>query len=172
MKIRIAVLAGVLLLAMGQAQAGEADASVGKKLAAQELKYEVDEDGDYKLLFGLDDDRSQVVWVRSPVETLGGMRIREVLSIGGKLGKPKGAEETGTQAALVKDAMLKSSAQKLGGWVLKASDDDRVFYYVAQIPADLNAEDLETVARVVAQNGDEFEKLFESMTDADEKDTY
>ena len=165
------MLAGVLL-AMGQAQAGEADAGVGKKLAAQDLKYEVDEDGDYKLLFGLDDDRSQIVWVRSPVETLGGMRIREVLAIGGKLPKSKGADAAGMQATLTRDAMLKSSDQKLGGWVLKTSDDERVFYYVAQIPADLNAADLETVARVVAQNGDEFEKVVESMTDPDEKDTY
>ena len=161
------------LAAAGSATAaGKPDSAVGKKLEAQGLKYEVDEDGDYKLLFETKDDRSQIVWVRSPVETLGGMRIREVLSIGGKLEKVKEAGDLAAQAALTAGAMLKSGDQKLGGWVLKPSGDASVFYYVAQIPADLGADDLGVVARAVARSADEFEELFETLMDKDKKDAY
>ena len=172
MQLKTTMLACLLLAAAGAANAGNPDTAVGKKLDAQGLKYEVDEDGDYKLLFETDDGRSQIVWVRSPVETLGGMRIREVMSIGGKLGKAQEAGDLGAQAALTTGAMLKSSDQKLGGWVLKPSGDDSVFYYVAQIPADLDAGDLGVVARVVAKSADEFEVLFETLMDRDKKDAY
>lgn len=172
MKTRIAASIGMLLVACNLQAASPADASIGKKLDAQQLKYEVDGDGDYKLLFETADGRSQVVWVNSAVETLGGMRIREVISIGGKLAKVKSAEDISAQAVLTSGAMMQSSNQKLGGWVLKTSGEDSVFYYVAQIPADLNATDLDTVARMVAKNGDEFEVLFETLTEKEKKDTY
>ena len=174
MKTRFVVLGGMLLAACSlQAAAGNAaDASIGKKLDAQQLKYDVDGDGDYKLLFEAKDGRSQIVWVRSQVETLGGMRIREVLSIGGKLSKVKGTEDIAAQAVLTSGAMLKSSSQKLGGWVLKPDGEDSVFYYVAQVPADLNSDDHDTVARMVAKSADEFEVLIEAMTDKDKKDTF
>ena len=168
------MLACCALLAMGTgaASAGTPDASVGKKLDAQKLKYEVDGDGDYKLLFEVEGGRSQVVWVGSPVETLGGMRIREVFSVAGSMPKPKAENDITTQAVLTSGAMLKSATQKLGGWVLKPNGEESGFYYVAQVPADLGGEDLDTVARMVAKSADEFEVLFETLMDKDKKDAF
>lgn len=55
------------------------------RLLLDELKYryDVDEEGDYRLTFGMDeekDGRSQLVFVRSPVETYGSHRVREIWS--------------------------------------------------------------------------------------------
>jgi len=157
--------------APGAARAGNADASVGKKLDALGLKYEVDADGDYKLLFEVENGRSQIVWVRSPVETLGNMRIREVLSIAGKSPKPRNDEEVASAAVVATAALLDASKKKLGGWVLKGTDDTQAFYYVAQIPADASGDDLKSVVVSVAKSTDGFEQLLETINGS-EKDKY
>lgn len=162
-----------MLLAAGAANAGNSpDATVGRKLDKLGLKYEVDADGDYKLLFEVDGGRSQIVWVRSPIETLGGMRIREVLSISGKSPKPSNTDEMTDAATAATAALLASNRQKLGGWVLKGSDDSQAFYYVAQIPADLGPDDLDLVVRSVAKDADGFEAMLEVLYGLDKKDTY
>ena len=174
MKAASIALACLLLAAVNTAGAakGTADAGVAKKLDALGLKYDVDGDGDYKLLFEIDGGRSQIVWVRSPVETLGGMRIREILSISGKSPRPSGDEGITTAATAATAALLASNRQKLGGWVLKGSDDNQAFYYVAQIPADLGADDLGVVVRSIAKDADGFEEMLEVLYDLDKKDTY
>jgi len=173
MKKATIALACLLLAAGNPANAANtADASVGKKLDALGLKYEVDDDGDYKLLFEVDGGRSQVVWVRSAVETLGGMRIREILSISGKAPKPADDGDIVTSAMAASSALMASNRQKLGGWVLKGSDDKQMFYYVAQVPADLGADDLELVVRAVAKDADGFEALLEVLYQVEKKDAY
>lgn len=174
MNTKMTLAACCLLMAAGApgaARAGNADASVGKKLDALGLKYEVDADGDYKLLFEVENGRSQIVWVRSPVETLGNMRIREVLSIAGKSPKPRNDEEVASAAVVATAALLDASKKKLGGWVLKGTDDTQAFYYVAQIPADASGDDLKSVVVSVAKSTDGFEQLLETINGS-EKDKY
>jgi hypothetical protein len=144
------------------------DASVATQLDAAGLKYEIDDDGDYQLLFGGEDGRSQAVWVRSVVETLGKMRIREVISVAGPLAGLDTPEGIARAAAQLQAAMHDASENKLGGWVLKGKDAN-VFYYVAQIPADTDGEDLRSVVESVARVADAFEARIEA---ADAKDTY
>ena len=174
MKTKMTLVACCLTMAVGasgQARAGNADASVGKKLDALGLKYEVDADGDYKLLFEVEGGRSQIVWGRSPVETLGNMRIREVLSIAGKSPKPKNDEDVASAAVMATAALMDASKKKLGGWVLKGADDNQAFYYVAQIPADASGDDLKSVVVSVANGTDGFEQMIEAINGT-EKDKY
>jgi len=180
MKIRMMALATVLAATASVAHAGGTpDAGIAKKLDAAGLKYEVDGDGDYKLLFEAEGDRTQIVWVRSSVETLGNMRIREVMAIGGKMptmGKDDGVGMAATIAltsttVLAVAALADANEKKLGGWVLKGKGDDQALYFVAQVPADLSAGDLETVLGSVARSADKFEQTVESFTEA-EKDKY
>jgi hypothetical protein len=42
--------------------------------------YEVDEDGDYRMVFDVEGDRTQMVYVRSAVEDFGSHNIREIWS--------------------------------------------------------------------------------------------
>ena len=63
----VAALALVPQLAAAQvgARTITPDARVEKLLKEAELNYTIDEDGDFRLEFALDDDRSQLVWISS-----------------------------------------------------------------------------------------------------------
>jgi hypothetical protein len=61
-------------------QAGEPDQRVEKALKKLGLKYTVDKDGDFKLIFTTEGDRTQVVFINSGTETLRKMEIREIWS--------------------------------------------------------------------------------------------
>ena len=136
------------------------------------LKYEVDGDGDYKLtLSGLEGDRTQLVFVRSAVETLGNMRIREVWSPAGKLPEATDAKNLALRAAITESALVDANDKKLGGWVLKGKDKDRALFFVAQIPADLGGDDLRSAVVVVAKSADNLEQVLEAASGA-QTDTY
>ena len=81
------------LAGQGAAAGSDAKAAADPRIRGQleELKYEyeVDGDGDYKLVFnmaGSPEKRSQLVYVRSPVETYGVLQVREIWSPGYKSG--------------------------------------------------------------------------------------
>ena len=60
----------------GQA-ASKADPSIAPLLEELGYEYELDEDGDYKMVMALDGGRTQMVFIRSGVETYGRHRVRE-----------------------------------------------------------------------------------------------
>ena len=63
------------------------DPQIKRQLEELKYEFEVDEDGDYKLVFdvaGSTEKRSQLVYVRSPVESYGSLRVREIWSPGYK----------------------------------------------------------------------------------------
>lgn len=83
--LRLSRLACILLFActLPLAHAEEqADSSVARKLDAFDTPYVVDDDGDYRILVRLEDDRTQLVWVRSQVHTSGSQNIREIWTYG------------------------------------------------------------------------------------------
>lgn len=66
--------------ATGATSTPGADPAMGQLLDKLEYKYDVDEEGDYRLTFALDeeeDGRSQLVFVRSAIETYGSHKVRE-----------------------------------------------------------------------------------------------
>lgn len=157
--MRLAVLSTMLLamLSAAPAWAGEPSAAALAKADPQlkrqfdELKYEyeIDEDGDYKLVFAVDDKdkRSQIVFVRSPVETFGGHRVREVWSPGYKSPSPD-------FPAQVANRLLEASQEsKLGAWVKQ--DDYAVF--VVKISASATTGELDDAITAAMLSADEME---------------
>ena len=128
------LLSALLLCLAGTAVAADgnlakADKSVGKVLDTLGYNYEVDEDGDYKLLFDTEDDRSQLLYVRSFVTDYDGQKIREIWS-------PGYQSPTSNFPAGVANRLLESShLAKLGAWVKQG--DTAMF--VVKIPADASA---------------------------------
>ena len=53
-------------------------------LDAKGISYTVDSDGDYKIVLGTNDDRTQLAFVRSSTNEYGNMEIREIWSFGYK----------------------------------------------------------------------------------------
>lgn len=132
-----------------QAAAAKADPQLKRQFDQLKYEYEVDEDGDYKLLFAVDDQdkRSQIVFVRSPVESYGEHRVREVWSPGYKSPTPQ-------FSAKVANRLLEASQDsKLGAWVKQ--DDYAVF--VIKISADASAEELDDAISAAMLSADEME---------------
>ncbi|MBO9715883.1 MAG: hypothetical protein J7507_03530 [Pseudoxanthomonas sp.] len=151
-------LAFLLFLASGQGFATPAadgktvtaaDPTVAVLLDRLGYKYEVDADGDYKMTMAVGDDkRSQLVFVRSPVETYGSLRIREIWS-------PAYASAGGAFPGPVANRLLEASNElKLGAWVKHGGHA----LMVVKIDAGADAEALEQAITAAVTSADEMEK--------------
>lgn len=111
-----------------------ADARIKAQLEQLDYEYEVDDDNDYKLVFKIGDEgRSQIVYIRSPVETYGEHRVREIWS-------PAYKSPTDDFPALIANRLLEDAdTKKLGGWVKQ----DQYAIFVVKIPADADGEALD-----------------------------
>lgn len=130
------------------AAATAAHASVKARLDASNLRYEIDEDGDYKMVYSYaDEGRSQLVFVSGRTEQAGDLHIREVFAPVAKVG----AE--GLDAATA-NALLRDNYSKiLGHWALT----DPHLFYVIQVPDSIDAAGLKKVMDIVAQVADDKE---------------
>lgn len=109
MKMPSVILLLTTALAAGAASA-QADPDVARQLDALGTSYEIDEDGDYKLVFEAGDGRTQLVYVRSPTYEYGAHTIREVWS-------PAYRAESGAFPAFIANHLLEASNEtKLGAW--------------------------------------------------------
>lgn len=137
--------------AAGSKKAVTADPQVKRLLEELEYKYEIDGDGDYKLVFDMDstqDKRTQLVFVRSPVETFGAHKVREIWSPGYQA---KGGDDF--PAAVANRLLEATQASKLGAWAKQ--DDYAVF--VVKLPADATAKQLDDAIDAAIRSADDME---------------
>lgn len=128
-----------------------ADTRISAALDRQGMKYEIDEDGDFRIVFPTDDDgdRTQLVIVNSNTEKIGDkLEIREIWSLGY-------LNDSSVPSALVKKAAKLSQNYIIGAW--EVIGENRLAF-VAKVPAVME-DDLLRIAIVnVAQKADAFEK--------------
>lgn len=141
---------GWLLLALlASPAAWAADARLEAQLKALDYTYKIDDDGDYQLVFetGEDGDRSQLVYVRVPVETYGAHRVREIWA--------PGYEAPGdTFPAVVANRLLEASHDvKLGGWTKQG----RYAVFVVKVAANASNDELRDAIEAAAESADEME---------------
>jgi hypothetical protein len=149
----VAALALVPQLAAAQvgARTITPDARVEKLLKEAELNYTIDEDGDFRLEFALDDDRSQLVWISSKTASYEVLEIRDVWSVAFRSKEPLSAE-------LANKALRKNGEMILGAWQIKRWGEEYVLAYAAQVAANTDAASLESAAEAVVVSADELEK--------------
>lgn len=124
-----------------------------------QLKYQVDKDGDFKMTFGLENDRSQLVYVISRTEEFAGQPIVEIWSPA-----YKGSEIS--QETLVRLA-VDGHKRKIGGWQLISGSDNIYAVFKAKVPlSSLTPEFMRAVCGGVASTADEMER--EVMNGSDE----
>lgn len=157
-------LSGAILPAAAQeapAQAAVApDPGIAMLLKQLEYEYEVDDDGDYKLLMavGGDDERSQLVFIRSAVETYGQMKIRELWSYAYRAPGE-------SFPALVANRLLEASHNLiLGSWVKQGQSA----VFVIKLPADAGAQVLDEAIGAAVATADEMELELAADPAADE----
>ena len=129
------------------------DPRVKRLLDKLKYEYEVDEDGDYKLVFSLEGDedakkdRSQLVYVRSPVYDYGSHEVREVWA---PAYKSKGEEFP----AKVANRLLEASQDsKLGGWAKQG----QYAVFVIKVATNASAEELDDAIDAAIQSADQME---------------
>lgn len=150
-------IAAALLLAVTAtgAHAAEADKAVGRALDTLKYTYEVDEDGDYKMVFDMDDGRSQLAFVRSTVEEFGKHRIREIWS--------PAYNSPGKQfpAAVANRLLEDSQDAKMGAWVKQ----DQLAMFVVKVDANAPPEALSDAIDAAVRTADAMEL---ELTEQDE----
>ena len=151
--IRTTVLAlgsGLLLVANLACTAGAevpADASIGAQLKELGYNFTIDEDGDYKLVMELEGDRTQLVYVRSPVHQYESHAVREIWSPGYRV-------ESGRFPAPVSERLLEDSNDKvLGGWVKQ----NEHALFVVKLASTASTPQLEDAIAAAANSADEME---------------
>lgn len=150
-------IAAALLLAVTAtgAHAAEPDKAVGHALDKLDYTYEVDEDGDYKMVFDMDDGRSQLAFVRSTVEEFGKHTIREIWS--------PAYNSPGKQfpAAVANRLLEDSQDAKMGGWVKQ----DQLAMFVVKVDANATPEALSDAIDAAVRTADAMEL---ELTEQDE----
>lgn len=157
--MRVLALATMLLVATSPvvnaaetlpAAKPEGDPGVRKLLDELGYKYDVDSEGDFRLTFGMDEDddgRSQLVFVRSPVETYGTHKVREVWS-------PGYLSETDEFPATIANRLLVATQDsKLGAWAKQG----RYAVFVVKLPANAAAGELDDAVEAALRSADEME---------------
>jgi hypothetical protein len=144
--LSLSVLAS--LAAATAVPAAAEDASVARRLDSAGLKYEVDDDGDYKLTFNYTKEgRTQLVFVSGTTQTVSGLTVREVFSPAGRVEK----DGIGGKAAL---ELLEASGQlKMGSWEIRGD----VLYFVIKVLDSASSSELSSLLDIAAETADDKE---------------
>lgn len=138
----LAWFAGVMLLS---APVLASDKGLEKRLTDQGYPFEIDADGDYKLVVSWStDQRSQIVFVSGVTEDLGSLAIREIFAPAANL---KRHRINGTTALRL---LAHSGGMKVGSWEIRGD----LLYFVAKVPDSISAAELDKIITVVAEIAD------------------
>lgn len=130
----------------------KADARLRKALNAANLKYTEIKDGNFRLQFSLEGDRSHVVFAESKTQNLGIIEVRQIWAIGWR--------GDGDPTANVANSLLYDSAtRKVGAWELHSQNNGSVFaIFNVKVSADCDGAALKAILYGVAQTADELEE--------------
>ncbi len=129
----------------------EGDSRVKALLDKADLKYEVDTDGDFKLVNGVGNGRTQVVFINSNTYQLQHMEMRQVWSVGY-------VSDGVMPPSIAKDLLRENAEIKLGGWEVRGFSGVETGIFRVQIAADADLTALALALSVVGKTADEKEK--------------
>lgn len=155
MRATTLLIAALGLAIASTASAGTADPVIKKQLDSLKLKYEVDSDGDYKIVMDMGEGRTQLAFIRSNTETYGSNQVREIWSPGYK-------SSTDVLPERVANRLLEySNTVKLGGWVKQKSHA----VFVVKISTSASADALKDALEAAVTSADEIEQEFTGKQD-------
>lgn len=141
-------LAIAAFLALAAPTASAADPALEALLKAANLPYEVDEDGDYKIVYDWSKEkRSQLVYVAGTAEELSGVKLYKIFS------PAKVMDDAGIDPALAKRLLGENSQYKFGAWEVAG----KTLYFRGNVQAGMPAAQFETLVSVIAGTADDME---------------
>jgi len=135
----------------GKKQKG--DPRIRAILEEEDIQYEIDSDNDFKIVIGLENDRSQVVFVNSNTETFAGVEIREIWSIGLKQNEPLSAD-------MANELLRRNNQYKVGSWSVVQGDDEVLAVFTIVVSADADNSEILQIIFAVAEHADQIESEF------------
>ncbi len=129
-----------------------ADPRVAARLAAAQLQYVVDEDGDFRVLYAREGGRTQVVWIASATKSVGGLELRELWSVALRgQGDPP--------PTLAARLLQQNAARAFGAWQLQRSGEEYLVVLSATVPAGTDGAVLVRLVESLMADADESERL-------------
>ena len=124
-------------------ESNQGDSRVKSRLDELGLKYKIDEDGDFRVLFSFEDGRKHEGFILSETSRFEGLEIREVISVGHVSDGPLDAD-------LANAFLIFNSNVKFGAWQIRSNDGERcVVVFSALVAADTDSKSLDVVLRAV-----------------------
>ena len=142
-------LAIAAFLALAAPCANAADPALEALLKAADIPFEIDDDGDYKVVYEWSKDkRSQLVYVGGTPETFADTPVYDVFAPALAVG------EDGLSAEDANEMMKASGSLKLGAWERRGDGA----YFAIKVPAGkLTAEQFDKILSLAAETADNFE---------------
>ncbi|QIG55244.1 hypothetical protein G6N82_14785 [Altererythrobacter sp. BO-6] len=136
------------LAAISAAPVSAEDKFVADRLQASGIKYEVDSDGDYKIIYNYSKEgRTQLVFVSGKTETVNGLTIREVFAPAALVDKHQ------IDGAKALELLRHSGQVKIGAWELRGN----IIYFVVKVIEDVSATELEAAMDIASESADDME---------------
>jgi hypothetical protein len=137
----------------------DGDPQVAAALDQLGIKYELDDDGDYRVVFQITEERTQQGVIRSRTFEFAGVEMREIYSIG--------LSSFGPFDARTCNLLLEHNRHvKVGCWaVAHDPEDNHLAIFLANVAAGLDGELLLGVLHAVLTTADEFEARLSGRDD-------
>lgn len=144
------------------AQIGDPDSDPRVKtiLNQLDLNYSIAESGDFKVIFDMNNGRTQMVIIHSSTYKYEGMEIREIVSNAAMTMN----KSDFTQSVLFNLLEL-NQTYKLGAWQIHGGEPPYLLQFGIRISANSTKTVLDDAIRLAAKMGDEMEQL---LTDGDD----
>ena len=142
-------LAIAAFLALATPGAIAADPALEALLKAANIPFEVDEDGDYKIVYDWSKEkRSQLVYVSGTAEDLAGVKLYKIFSPAKVLG------DAGIDPVLSKRLLGENAGYKFGSWEIAG----KTLYFRGNLQAGTPAAQFETLVSAIAGTADDMEQ--------------
>lgn len=134
------------------------DPRIEKLLDAIDLSYEIDSDGDFKLINRFDSGRTHVIFINSNTESYLTLEIREIWSVGL-------ISDTSLSSSEMRRLLRDNANKKLGSWKIVNMGGKEVAVFYAQVAAEADRDAFISALQIVSQSADEMEKTLTGKDD-------
>lgn len=136
------------------------EARIKSKVEEMGLKFDVTETGNFKFVFGLEGDRSQLVFVRKKPSNYLGSDFIQIYSP-----TMKYASKSQIPREAMLELLAKNGTYKLGWFELASDETTNAFYMSYKLPISCTAVNLYTILKEVAAEADKTERQYTSLDD-------